>query len=365
MRKMRNIRGVSLLLCLCLLVGACACMTGCGRQDTYRVAVFAYKFDDSYIATVRSALEKYFKDHGDRMQVTFYNGENNQQTQSAQIDTAITGGADLLIINAVDFKSAGEALAAKAHQKGVPVIFFNREVSDAAVKTSDNICFVGTDPDAPGYMQGEQVAALLGTNEAFRKYDLNGDGKIQYAMFRAEVGNAEADGRTRYSVERANRLLAENDALTAADKEGSVLERVGADQPANWDSATANNMMGSLFRVQGGVPNIELVLCNNDDMALGVISALEAKGYNKQGSRDAGGAYIPVFGVDALATAMDAIKNGKMQGTVKQDGDAMAKAIVQIAANIMEGKDFLAGTEYRFEDDVRKLRIAYSPINAE
>ena len=337
MKKMRNIRGVSLLLCLCLLVGACACMTGCGRQDTYRVAVFAYKFEDSYIATVRSALEKYFKDHGDRMQVTFYNDENNQQTQSAQIDTAITGGADLLIINAVDFKSAGEALASKAHQKGVPVIFFNREVSDAAVKTSDNICFVGTDPDAPGYMQGEQVAALLGTNEAFRKYDLNGDGKIQYAMFRAEVGNAEADGRTRYSVERANRLLAENDALTAADKEGSVLERVGADQPANWDSATANNMMGSLFRVQGGVPNIELVLCNNDDMALGVISALEAKGYNKQGSRDAGGAYIPVFGVDALATAMDAIKNGKMQGTVKQDGDAMAKAIVQIAANIMEG----------------------------
>ena len=364
MKKLRNIKGVSMLLCLCLLVGACACLTGCGRQDTYRVAVFAYKFDDSYIATVRTALEKYFKDYGDRMQVTFYNGENNQQTQSAQIDTAITGGADLLIINAVDFKSAGEALASTAYQKGVPVIFFNREVSDAAVKMSDNICFVGTDPDAPGYMQGEQVAALLATDEAFRKYDLNGDGKIQYAMFRAEVGNAEADGRTRYSVERANKLLSENDALTVADKEGNVLVRVGADQPANWDSATANNMMGSLFRVQGGVPNIELVLCNNDDMALGVISALEAKGYNTKGSREKG-AYIPVFGVDALATAMDAIKNGKMQGTVKQDGDAMAKAIVQIAANIMDGKDFLAGTDYQFEEGVRKLRIAYSPVNAE
>ena len=362
MKLTQKIRAICALLCLCLM--ACACLTGCGRQDTYRVAVFAYKFDDSYIATVRGALEKYFKDYGDRMTVTFYNGENNQQTQSAQIDTAITGGADLLIINAVDFKSAGEALASKAHQKGVPVIFFNREVSDAAVKMSDNICFVGTDPDAPGYMQGEQVAALLGSDEAFRKYDLNGDGKIQYAMFRAEVGNAEADGRTKYSVEQANKLLSDNDALTVADKKGGVLERVGADQPANWDSATANNMMGSLFRVQDGVPNIELVLCNNDDMALGVISALEAKGYNTKGSRDQG-AYIPVFGVDALATAMDAIKNGKMQGTVKQDGDAMAKAIVQIAANIMEGKEFLAGTDYKFEQDVRKLRIAYSPVNAE
>ncbi len=363
MKQSRKARALCGLMCLCMLLGAC--MTGCGRRDTYRVAVFAYKFDDSYIATVRTALENGFKQYRDRMTVTFYNGENNQQTQSTQIDTAITQGADLLIINAVDFQSAGQALAEKAHAKGLPVIFFNREVSDAAVNTADNICFVGTDPDAPGYMQGELVADMLDDNEDFRKYDRNGDGKIQYAMFRAEVGNAEADGRTKYAVSEANRLLAEDDDLTAADKEGAVLVRVGADQLANWDSATANNMMGSLFRVQNGIPNIELVLCNNDDMALGVISALEAKGFNTQGSRDGKGDYIPVFGVDALSTAMDAIKNGKMQGTVKQDGEAMAKAIVAIAANIMEGRSFLEGTEYRFEQDVRKLRIPYTPVSAD
>ncbi|MBQ7379648.1 MAG: galactose ABC transporter substrate-binding protein [Clostridia bacterium] len=362
MKLSLKIRAVSVLVGLCLLIGACT--VGCARQDTYRVAVFAYKFDDSYIATVRGALEKYFKPYRDRMQVTFYNGEANQQNQSTQIDTAITQGADLLIINAVDFQSAGEALAQKAYAKGLPVIFFNREVSDAAVNTADNICFVGTDPDAPGYMQGELVSEMLADNEAFEKYDLNGDGKIQYAMFRAEVGNAEADGRTKYAVSKANELLADNDELTAADKDGDVLVRVGADQLANWDSATANNMMGSLFRVQNGVPNIELVLCNNDDMALGVISALEAKGYNTKGSRDGDGAYVPVFGVDALSTAMDAIKNGKMQGTVKQDGEAMAEAIVKIAANIMENKSFLEGTAYEFDKNVRKLRIPYTPVSA-
>ena len=364
MKRFTIKRALCALVCLCLLAGAT--LTGCGQRDTYRVAVFAYKFDDSYIATVRTALEKYFKDYRDRMQVTFYNGENNQQTQSTQIDTAITQGADLLIINAVDFQSAGEALAAKAHAKGLPVIFFNREVSDAAVSSSDNICFVGTDPDAPGYMQGELVANMLSDNEAFRKYDRNGDGKIQYAMFRAEVGNAEADGRTKYSVSKANELLAANDALTAADKNGAVLERVGADQLANWDSATANNMMGSLFRVQGGLPNVELVLCNNDDMALGVISALEAKGFNKRGSRENDPThYIPVFGVDALSTAIDAMKNGKMQGTVKQDAEAMAKAIVEIAMNIKNERDFLYGTDYTFDEGTRKLRIPYAPVKAE
>ncbi len=339
---------------------ACSC-----GGEKYRIAVFAYKYDDSYISTVRSALEKEFKKHGNEVEVTFYNGENNQQTQSTQIDTALTRGVDLLLINAVDFQASGEALAQKAADRKIPVIFFNREVTDKAVSLADNICFVGTDPDAPGYMMGEMVAEMLSTDEAFRKYDKNGDGKIQYAMFRAEVGNAEADGRTNYSVSEANRLLKENTALTAANKNGNVLIRVGSDQLANWDSATANNMMSSLFRTEGGVPNIELVLCNNDDMALGVISALESKGYNTAGSRtDASKPYIPVFGVDALSTAMDAIGAGKMEGTVKQDGEAMAKAIVSIAMNLKDGKDFLEGTEYAFDKNTRKLRIPYSSVKA-
>ncbi len=364
---MKKTKLLTSILALALLLGvllptlaACSC-----GGEKFRVAVFAYKYDDSYISTVRTALEEEFKIHRDEVEVTFYNGENNQQTQSTQIDTALTRGADLLLINAVDFQASGEALAEKAAARGIPVIFFNREVTDKAVESADNICFVGTNPDEPGYMLGEMVAEMLATNDAFRKYDKNGDGKIQYAMFRAEVGNAEADGRTNYSVSEANRLLSENTALTAANKNGNILVRVGSDQLANWDSATANNMMSSLFRVEGGVPNIEMVLCNNDDMALGVISALEAKGYNTAGSRtDEAKPYIPVFGVDALATAMDAISSGKMEGTVKQDGAAMAKAIVEIAMNIKAGKDFLADTEYAFDEGTRKLRIPYASVRA-
>ncbi len=364
---MKKMKAFATLLALALVAGVVlSTMTACScGGDKFRVAVFAYKYDDSYISTVRTALEQEFNAHAGEVEVTFYNGENNQQTQSTQIDTALTRGADLLLINAVDFQASGEALAEKAASRGIPVIFFNREVTDKAVMSADNICFVGTNPDEPGYMMGEMVAGMLATNEAFRKYDKNGDGKIQYAMFRAEVGNAEADGRTTYSVSEANRLLKENAALTVANKNGSILVRVGSDQLANWDSATANNMMSSLFRTEGGVPNIELVLCNNDDMALGVISALEAKGYNTAGSRtDEAKPYIPVFGVDALATAMDAISAGKMEGTVKQDGAAMAKAIVSIAMNIKAGRGFLDDTTYQFDEGTRKLRIPYASVRA-
>lgn len=350
---------------LVVTVVMCACMfgtlAGC-KSKKYEIAVFAYKYDDSYIATVRTALEKKFKNHSD-VNVTFHNGDNNQQTQSAQIDTAITKGADLLIINAVDFQASGDDLAKKCKDKNKPAIFFNREISDSAVNKADNICFVGTDPNAPGHMLGKMIADLLATDEQFRKFDKNGDGKIQYAMFRAEVGNAEADGRTKYSVDDANAALAANANLTAANKTGNVLERVGADQLANWDSNIANEKMSALFSEASGVPNIELVICNNDDMALGVISALNLKGYNNPGSKTTAGAkYIPVYGVDALATALDAIRNGKMQGTVKQDGDAMAEAIVKIAMNLKNKKAFLEGTDYKFEETVRKLRIPYAPV---
>ena len=51
-----------------------------------------------------------------------------------------------------------------------------------------------------------------------------------------------------------------------------------------------------------------------------------------------------------------------MEGTVKQDGDAMAEAIVKIAMNLKAGKSFLEGTDYKFETGVRKLRIPYAPV---
>ena len=74
------------ILCLSLSLFSCS------KQEKYKIAVLAYKFDDSYIATVRSALENEFKKYDKEVSVTFYNGENSQQTQSTQIDTAITKG---------------------------------------------------------------------------------------------------------------------------------------------------------------------------------------------------------------------------------------------------------------------------------
>ena len=92
------------------------------------VGVFYYTYSDTYIASVRTALDKALGDAGISYQD--YDGNSNQTTQNEQIDTAISQGANLLIVNIVTSGSvdASQAIVDKASAAGIPVIFFNRAV---------------------------------------------------------------------------------------------------------------------------------------------------------------------------------------------------------------------------------------------
>src|SRR5690606_30104465 len=132
--------------------------------------------------------------------------KSSQEDQMTQIDNAIARGTDLLVVNIVETES-GQTVVNKAKENNLPVIFFNREVSDEVINSYDKAAFIGTDPDEAGYMQGQLIADILLAD--YDKFDLNGDGKISYVMLRADLDNPEANGRTKYSVLEANRLLEE------------------------------------------------------------------------------------------------------------------------------------------------------------
>ena len=112
---------------------------------------------------------------------------------------------------------------------------------------------------------------------------------------------------------------------------------------------------------------IEVVICNNDGMAEGVIASLQEKGYNKDGAH-----VVPVFGVDATDNAKALIGEGAMTGTIKQDAQGMAAAVSQTAKAVVDGKtpaDALAGlSDERFSlasDCASKLYVAYAPYTGE
>lgn len=303
------------------------------------VSVFYYTYGDTYISSVRSALDAALEAAGIKYQD--YDSNNSQTTQTEQVTTAIAKGTSLLVVNLVDSGSddAAKNIIDQASAQNIPVIFFNRSVSEEAVSSYDKCVFVGTDYEMAGHMQGEMVGKYLVDN--YDTVDLNGDGSISYVMFKGQEGNAEAIARTQFGVEDADKVLTEagKSALTFYDS--SNANKYLVDQDGAWSAAAANNYMQTILSQYSEANNnmIELVIANNDEMAIGAVTALQNAGYNLE---DGSAKVIPVFGVDATDAAKDAIGKGTMTGTIKQDAEGMANTIAQISENYMTSADTFA-----------------------
>ena len=142
-----------------------------GNSDTpvgtdLKVAVFYYTYSDTYISSVRTALDAQL----DALGVTYqdFDSNGNQTTQNEAIQTAIADGYNLLIVNMVTSGSSDTAKGIMELAGDVPVIFFNRAVDEDGVEASasvlnayENIAFVGTDAPEAGHLQGKMVGEYV------------------------------------------------------------------------------------------------------------------------------------------------------------------------------------------------------------
>ena len=80
-----------------------------------------YKFDDTFMTGVRTAMEKQSDAEG--VKIELVDSQNKQPTQNEQVDTFITKGVNALAINAVDRTAAGPIIE-KAKAKDLPIVFF-------------------------------------------------------------------------------------------------------------------------------------------------------------------------------------------------------------------------------------------------
>lgn len=337
---------------------ASAGSSGSAAAAKANIGVFYYAFSDTYISSVRTALDAQL----DKLGVTYqdYDGNSNQTTQNEQIDTAITSGATLLIVNQVTSGSSetAAAISEKAKNAGIPVIFFNRAIEEdgsegVVLSKYDNIAFVGTDAPEAGHMQGQMVGKYV--VDHFKDMDLNGDGKISYAMFKGDASNVEAIYRTQYGVEDANKVLEAASLPDLVYFDPSNTDGYQLDLQGNWSAAAANEYMTTNLSqyTESNGNMIELIICNNDNMAEGAISALNAAGYNLGTGQNC--TTIPVFGVDATDSAKQLIAAGKMTGTIKQDAEGMAEAIAYLANNADSGKALMDSTDNYTKDTKNNL----------
>lgn len=332
------------------------------QTSTLNAGVFYYDFSDVYISSVRNSMDTQLKELG----ITYnnYDGAGNQANQTDQINTAIANGANLLIVNIVETSSpdAAQNAVEAAKTAGIPIIFFNREVSNDVVNSYEKCAFVGTDAPEAGHMQGKLIGDYLLEN--YDTVDLNGDGVISYVMFKGQEGNAEAEARTQYGVEDANAVLTAAGKPELAYYNASATDKYLVDQGGKWSAQAANDYMATILpeysEANGNM--VELIICNNDGMAEGAVSALQGAGYNLGD----GGKTIPVFGVDATDSAKQLINEGKMTGTIKQDAEGMASTILNLVSSVNGGGELMDNTSsFNVDEGVAKIRVPYATYTGE
>ena len=332
-------------LALALALALCLTMV-CGVASAESAFVSWYTFGDVYLTSVRTALNAALTAQG--LDVTDKDSNANQQTQTDDINTALVTGANAIVINMVESGAIGtaETLMNTVSAYGVPAVFFNRAVStdDAEAanlfKSYEKSAFIGTKFDEAGKMQGDMIGEYVLAN--YDAIDLNGDGVISYVMFKGDEANQEAILRTQYGVENADAKLTAAGKPQLAYYDANATTKYHVDMNGTWSNTASFEYMSTIL-AQYNVANgnmIELVICNNDDMALGAVNALTNIGYNTGVEGDP---VIPVFGVDATDAAKELIAAGRMTGTIKQDAEGMADAVAVITANLVAGRDKFEG----------------------
>ena len=301
----------SLLLVLLILSGTlCSCGT-ISQEDkikTIRIGISVYRKDDTFISSLCENIEAVAKQKelqtGNKIVLNIMDSQSSQALQNDQVDSFLSKNYNAICVNMVD-RTAAASIVDKAKKAGMPLIFFNREPVEADLQIWDKAYYVGADAAQSGKMQGEIVARAYRQNP--KSIDKNGDGKIQYVMLEGEQGHQDALLRTEYSIK---------------DKEdaGIRTEKLTNDT-ANWQRAQATAKMKQWIDKYGR--QIEVVLCNNDDMALGAIDAI--KDSSLKADQPA------VVGIDGTTPGLSAIGNGTMLGSVYNDAKKQAEAILDLS----------------------------------
>lgn len=318
----------TVLSAVALAVGLSAGISA--AQANTRIGVTIYKYDDNFMALMRKEINKEAEQLKD-VELLMNDSQNAQSVQNDQVDVLLSKGVKALAINLVD-PSAAPTIIGKAKPDNIPVVFFNKDPGEKAIGSYDNAYYVGTDPKESGIIQGDLIAKQWKANP---ELDLNKDGKIQFVLLKGEPGHPDAEARTKYVIEQLNTQGIQTDQLFM--------------DTGMWDAALAKDKTDAWLS-SARAKDIEVIISNNDGMALGALEATKAHGKK-----------LPIFGVDALPEALQLIKKGELAGTVLNDGANQGKAVVQLSNNLAHGKPAAEGTNWKLEN--RVVRIPYVGVD--
>ncbi len=278
---------------LAVLAAACA-FEGCsggrppagGGHPRPVIGVSLLNLSNEFIVMLNQAMQEKARVLGTDLIVN--DAQRSADRQVEQVESFVAQKVDVIILNPCEVEASSPAVE-KALAAGIPVVNVNSETRVAPT------AFVGSRDEESGRIAMEYIAQRLG-------------GKGNVLMMHGYMGQAAQIKRD----QGAREVLARNPGL-----------KLVAEQTAEWDRAKAMSLMENWIQSYGDA--INAVFAQNDEMGMGALMALEQAG--RKGK-------VVVVSVDAIADALQAVRDGRLDATVFQDAKRQGAAAVETAVAI-------------------------------
>ncbi|KQQ79107.1 substrate-binding domain-containing protein [Aureimonas sp. Leaf324] len=272
---------------LLLALGLATALTGpVLAQEKLKIGATVYGLNAEFMQIWTAALQKHPAVQKGEVEVTVFDGRYDALVQQEQFNTMITQKYDAIIFVPMDIE-AGAAPVQAAVDAGIPVVGSNARVNSDLLTS-----YVGSNDVEAGELEGKAVLDKMGC-------------KGNLVIIEGPIGQSG-------QIQR----LEGNEKALAACPDVKVLEK----QTGNWSRAEAQTLMENWLTSHPG--QIQGVIGQNDEMALGAIEAIKAAGLNVSD--------FAIAGIDGVTDAINAVKAGEM-ASILQDANAQAQGALDVA----------------------------------
>lgn len=263
------------------------------EESSYKIALCMSHQTNAFTIAVSEGAKAKAKELGVTLDV--FDGKKDQATQTSQVEQCINSGYDGILIEPVSVEGVVPAVKA-ANEANVPVITVVATMADQEKYAQ---AYRGGNDSAAGELQMRMVAELLG-------------GKGNIAVLYGPMGS---DGQLLRGA-GYEKVLAENPDM-----------KLEFAETANWVTEEALSLVENWLSTG---TKLDAIVAQNDGMAMGALKAVEDAGLQDE---------ILVVGVDAVSDALQAIADGRLDGTISQDAPGQGALGVEAMVDLLNGKE--------------------------
>ncbi|MDR2456107.1 MAG: substrate-binding domain-containing protein [Deltaproteobacteria bacterium] len=282
---MRRVLLFAAALALVLAIGSPGAMAQDKKEITIGSTVY---YMTEFITLMVEGMKAEAEELG--VKLTILDANNDASVQLNQVENLIASKVDVILVAAVDADAIVPALD-MAQAAGIPLTGVNM-----LINTDRSYYYAGPNDVEAGELEAQYVVDAIG-------------GKGNVVILEGPIGTSA----------QLDRLEGN---LNVLKKYPDV--KILAQKPANWNREQALSTMENWLQTYPD--QINGVISHNDEMALGAIQAMEAKGVK-----------LPVGSVDAIKDACQAIKDGRLDATVFQDAHLEGRLGVRVAYQVVTG----------------------------